>query len=186
MGACCHAHIPTSSRVPAPRGNVTPPPVMTATPHAGALHLWRQEGAPCDPHPTATSAAPSPSSSFSAAHWRPRHALGGHFGGVVDLAWGLDGGCVISVSEDQTARVHTATVWREQQQGQQQGEREQEGEQQGQEEQEEEEEEGEQGEGERKQQEGGRQEGGEGEQLHWCEVARSQVRCQQWRVCVCV
>ena len=38
--------------------------------------------------------------------WRAQHALGGHFGPVVDLSWGLGGSCLISVSADQTARIH--------------------------------------------------------------------------------
>lgn len=37
----------------------------------------------------------------------PQHALGGHYGAVVDLAWGGDGGCLQSVSTDQTARLFT-------------------------------------------------------------------------------
>ncbi|KAG2482428.1 hypothetical protein HYH03_018632 [Edaphochlamys debaryana] len=56
----------------------------------GALHLWRQP----------------PGSS----RWAPSHALGGHWGEVVDVAWALDGGCVLSVGGDQTARVHTGII----------------------------------------------------------------------------
>lgn len=41
------------------------------------------------------------------AQWRPRHALGGHFGAVVGVCWGVDGRCVLSASEDQTARLFT-------------------------------------------------------------------------------
>ena len=37
--------------------------------------------------------------------WVPHPALGGHYGAVVDLAWGIDGRCLVSVSEDQTARI---------------------------------------------------------------------------------
>ena len=40
--------------------------------------------------------------------WIPQHALGGHFGAVVDLAWSFDGGCLLSASTDQTARIITA------------------------------------------------------------------------------
>jgi len=53
---------------------------------AGALHLWRRDGS---------------------GRWAPRHALGGHFGPVVDAAWGLDGRCLMTASVDQTARVWT-------------------------------------------------------------------------------
>ncbi|KXZ43915.1 hypothetical protein GPECTOR_77g12 [Gonium pectorale] len=67
----------------------------------GALHLWRR--------PPAPTPAPAP---LGSGPWLPSHALGGHFGPVVDLGWGLDGGCVLSVSEDQTARVHAGAVWR--------------------------------------------------------------------------
>ncbi|KAG2449340.1 hypothetical protein HYH02_005495 [Chlamydomonas schloesseri] len=126
----------------------------------GALHLWRQEDDPSSPATataTATTSGLSSAAAASAAHWRPQHALGGHFGGVVDLAWGLDGGCLLSVSEDQTARVHTATtttVWRQQQNGQ------------GEEKQEEKQEE--------------KEEGASG-RLHWCEVARSQIHGHDFR-----
>ena len=37
--------------------------------------------------------------------WEPRQALGGHYGPVVDLSWGLDGSCLFSASEDQTTRA---------------------------------------------------------------------------------
>ncbi len=49
---------------------------------------------------------------LSARHavWRPRHALGGHWDAVKDVAWAVDGGCVLSVSDDQTARLFTATA----------------------------------------------------------------------------
>jgi WD40 repeat protein len=39
--------------------------------------------------------------------WVPQHALGGHYGPVVDLGWGIDGACLQSVSEDQTSRIFT-------------------------------------------------------------------------------
>lgn len=38
----------------------------------------------------------------------PQHALGGHYGAVVDIGWGVDGGCLQTVSEDQTSRIFTA------------------------------------------------------------------------------
>ncbi len=39
--------------------------------------------------------------------WVPQHALGGHYGAVVDMAWGVDGACLQTVSEDQTSRIFT-------------------------------------------------------------------------------
>jgi elongator complex protein 2 len=52
----------------------------------GALHVWNRDGngalVPC-------------------------RAVGGHFGPVVDAAWGVDGGCLLTVSTDQTARLTT-------------------------------------------------------------------------------
>ena len=54
--------------------------------YTGALHLWDLKG-------------PS---------WVPRHALGGHFAAVAGCCWAMDGACVLSVGEDQTARVFTS------------------------------------------------------------------------------
>ncbi|KAK9820488.1 hypothetical protein WJX72_010831 [[Myrmecia] bisecta] len=61
----------------------------------GALHLWRREGDSPD------------------GRWVPQHALGGHYGGVVDLCWGIDNRCLLSVSTDQTTRITTTChgVW---------------------------------------------------------------------------
>jgi hypothetical protein len=39
--------------------------------------------------------------------WVPQHALGGHYGAVVDMGWGVDGACLQTVSEDQTSRIFT-------------------------------------------------------------------------------
>ncbi len=39
--------------------------------------------------------------------WVPQHALGGHYGAVVDMSWGVDGACLQTVSEDQTSRIFT-------------------------------------------------------------------------------
>lgn len=52
----------------------------------GALHVWTRDG----------NGALMP-------YW----AVGGHFGPVVDAAWGVDGGCLFTVSTDQTARLTT-------------------------------------------------------------------------------
>jgi elongator complex protein 2 len=60
---------------------LAPPPPLAA----GALHLWRNDSGACT----------------------PVHALGGHFGPVQDLCWGVDGRCLLSVSADQTARLFT-------------------------------------------------------------------------------
>ena len=64
----------------------------------GALHLWdqRQQGA-----------AHAGRSSAAAASWVPRHAQGGHFAPVSSCCWSMDGGCLLTVGEDQTARVFT-------------------------------------------------------------------------------
>lgn len=40
--------------------------------------------------------------------WVPQHALGGHYGAVVDMQWGADGQCLHTVSEDQTSRIFSA------------------------------------------------------------------------------
>ena len=37
--------------------------------------------------------------------WAPQHALGGHYGAVVDMGWDAEGRCLHTVSEDQTARI---------------------------------------------------------------------------------
>jgi hypothetical protein len=37
----------------------------------------------------------------------PQVASVGHCGPVVDMCWGLDGNCLVSVSTDQTARITT-------------------------------------------------------------------------------
>ncbi len=89
-------------------------PCLAHPPPPGALHLWRRQApshtnsdtlgnGDSQPRPAACTPSSSP------GPWVPQHALGGHFGAVVDCGWGLDGGCLVSVSEDQTARVHTHT-----------------------------------------------------------------------------
>ena len=40
-----------------------------------------------------------------AAGWEPGHALGGHYGAVVDMCWGVDGSCLLTASTDQTCRI---------------------------------------------------------------------------------
>ena len=40
--------------------------------------------------------------------WAPQHALGGHYGAVVDMGWDAQGRCLHTVSEDQTARIFSA------------------------------------------------------------------------------
>jgi hypothetical protein len=37
--------------------------------------------------------------------WVPGHALGGHYGAVVDMCWGVDGSCLLTASTDQTCRI---------------------------------------------------------------------------------
>ena len=37
--------------------------------------------------------------------WEPGHALGGHYGAVVDMCWGVDGSCLMTASTDQTCRI---------------------------------------------------------------------------------
>ncbi|GLC36432.1 hypothetical protein PLESTM_000445900 [Pleodorina starrii] len=132
----------------------------------GALHLWRQ------PHPPPASAAPA----ALLGPWLPRHALGGHFGAVVDLGWGVDGGCLISVSEDQTARLHTAVRWHpgsnQTEEGQEGQELSSAGDRQGPPAAEAE---GEGAGGEQQQQQW------QQEELHWCEVARAQIHGHDFR-----
>ena len=38
----------------------------------------------------------------------PQHALGGHYGAVVDMGWDASGHCLHTVSEDQTSRIFSA------------------------------------------------------------------------------
>ena len=61
----------------------------------GAFHLWRDEG----------------------AMWGPGVVGGGHQQGVVDLSWARDGRYLLTVSRDQTARIHARWagqgVWQE-------------------------------------------------------------------------
>ncbi|GIL68204.1 hypothetical protein Vafri_21466 [Volvox africanus] len=122
----------------------------------GALHLWSQP-----PEAATTGAA-------SSGPWLPYHALGGHFGAVVDLGWGLDGGCLISVSEDQTARVHTGVAGNRR--GLVQGGREG-GEEQWKEE----------GATAGHAASGQQREQQQQQQLHWCEVARAQIHGHDFR-----
>lgn len=56
----------------------------------GAFHIWHHD-----------------SKSIS---WQPAVTVGGHFGEVVDLSWEPNGEFVISVSTDQTTRIHAP--WR--------------------------------------------------------------------------
>ena len=56
----------------------------------GALHLWRHQPG-------------------GGGGWAPGRAPGGHWGPVVDATWAVDGGCLLTVSADQTARL-TAEV----------------------------------------------------------------------------
>lgn len=39
--------------------------------------------------------------------WEPKHAVGGHYGAVVDMCWGVDGSCLLTASTDQTCRITT-------------------------------------------------------------------------------
>lgn len=68
----------------------------------GALHIWRR------PRSSVGSDA-THGGGGSAGHggWLPAHALGGHYGSVVDACWAADGACLLTVSEDQTARMTT-------------------------------------------------------------------------------
>jgi elongator complex protein 2 len=83
----------------------------------GALHLWKQQQQDENAADNTAAAAAAAgiglggsSSSGSRYSWVPQHALGGHYGAVVDLAWGGDGGCLQSVSTDQTARLFTGVA----------------------------------------------------------------------------
>ncbi len=38
----------------------------------------------------------------------PQHALGGHYGAVIDMGWEASGRCLHTVSEDQTSRIFSA------------------------------------------------------------------------------
>lgn len=69
----------------------------------GALHTWRRLAA----DPPAGSAASAASYGEEEGGWLPRHALGGHYGPVVDACWAADGACLLTVSTDQTARITT-------------------------------------------------------------------------------
>lgn len=42
--------------------------------------------------------------------WEPKVTLGGHFGEVVDLSWEPNGAFIMSVSSDQTTRIHAPWV----------------------------------------------------------------------------
>jgi elongator complex protein 2 len=84
----------------------------------GALHLWKQQQQQDENALNSSAAAAAAglglalggSSSSNRCSWVPQHALGGHYGAVVDLAWGGDGGCLQSVSTDQTARLFTGVA----------------------------------------------------------------------------
>lgn len=64
--------------------------VSCLPPLQGAFHLWRR-----------ASAAPAE----SPMQWEPRICVGGHFSGVMDMAWDPSGSYLLSVGDDQTSRV---------------------------------------------------------------------------------
>lgn len=41
--------------------------------------------------------------------WVPQHALGGHYGAIVDMRWDASGRCLHTVSEDQTSRMFSSS-----------------------------------------------------------------------------
>lgn len=94
----CRCHAGCTSPLPA---SLTPQTCAACT-LPGALHLWER-------HAPEAAAGGRPVR-HAAASWTPRHALGGHWDAVSDCQWGIDGGCVASVSEDQTARIFTAVA----------------------------------------------------------------------------
>lgn len=70
----------------------------------GALHLWAHAGLQAG----GNSAGLEPQQPAAASTWVPRLASGGHFRRVTCVAWGVDGSCVASASQDQTARIFCA------------------------------------------------------------------------------
>lgn len=82
-----------------PRGDL-----ILAHGYQGAFHLWKRTA--------------EKSSSFSdttvdqlSELWEPQPTLSGHFGPVQDISWEpKDGGFLISVSLDQTSRLHAPWV----------------------------------------------------------------------------
>ena len=75
--------------------------------YQGAFHLWKRATA------VTRSSSSSPSSVATAAAdqlselWEPQPTLSGHFGPVQDISWEPEtGGFLISVSLDQTSRLH--------------------------------------------------------------------------------
>ncbi len=64
--------------------------------HSGALHLWRRAAGGADGSSGAAAA--------SSGAWAPAPSCGGHVGAVADCAWAAGGRCLVSVSDDQTAR----------------------------------------------------------------------------------
>ena len=62
----------------------------------GAFHLWLQDGA--------------------GGQWSAGVVTGGHQQAVVDLSWEREGRYLVSVSKDQTARIHAQWVKQEKEQ----------------------------------------------------------------------
>lgn len=71
--------------------------------YQGAFHLWKRAT-------TKSSSSPNAVDQLSEL-WEPQPTLSGHFGPVQDISWEpKDGGFLISVSLDQTSRLHAPWV----------------------------------------------------------------------------
>lgn len=82
-----------------PRGDL-----ILAHGYQGAFHLWKR---------AVTNSSPSSDTTMdqSSELWEPQPTLSGHFGPVQDISWEpKDGGFLISVSLDQTSRLHAPWV----------------------------------------------------------------------------
>ena len=86
-----------------PRGDL-----ILAHGYQGAFHLWKRAVAT----KSSSSSLPSDTSVDQLSElWEPQPTLSGHFGPVQDIAWEpKGGGFLISVSLDQTSRLHAPWI----------------------------------------------------------------------------
>ena len=95
-----------------PRGDL-----ILAHGYQGAFHLWKRASTKpisstvLSDHMTVSSDHMTTAVDQLSELWEPQPTLSGHFGPVQDISWEpKDGGFLISVSLDQTSRLHTPWV----------------------------------------------------------------------------
>jgi elongator complex protein 2 len=75
--------------------------------YTGAVHVWRR----ATPRASADATAAAPAlaaAALSLPPLLPEPAVTGHWAGIVDLCWAIDGECLMTASSDQTIRISRA------------------------------------------------------------------------------